>query len=451
MADKVEYSRLILKRTNTIGVAPTIPAVPGAGLVNMTPTDTFVGELFANVADDSVWIRTNNGQIPLLLSGTTFTGNTSGGCISDLYVHALHGCSPIEVWDDFILTGSGVNKSAISSFGGNSTIRLDKAPGGEVFDLRVQNPSTPTQDYSTLTIDNAATTFNCFNGGNQASELTLDNTGQISLSAPDIVGGKPSSLTIQPDFYQANIFNSATSLNSILQMQSNVMNLSITDGLDTGFLDISSTNMRLHIDDVGVGTDVNDIRMNKNYTRLEIDNSTSNSKTGKFILDPSNIFSIQGTFIEIADTTTTEQTNHEYASDKTLFKTELPGSWEILDRSEYDGLGEIVKELKTSNNIPSQAYIRVKSKTTSANSSIEIVADDTLLIQSNNVGAQIGMTGAGLSLDCGVGLNYTLQNLPAFQDDAAAGGAGLTTGMLYQTTGTGAAPLNAAGIMMVKQ
>ncbi len=41
--------------------------------------------------------------------------------------------------------------------------------------------------------------------------------------------------------------------------------------------------------------------------------------------------------------------------------------------------------------------------------------------------------------------------LSAFDDDAAAGGGGLTTGRLYQTTGAGAAPLNAAGIVMVKQ
>lgn len=44
---------------------------------------------------------------------------------------------------------------------------------------------------------------------------------------------------------------------------------------------------------------------------------------------------------------------------------------------------------------------------------------------------------------------YSLKNLPAFQDDAAA--SGLTAGYLYQTTGTGASPLDVAGIMMIKQ
>lgn len=38
-----------------------------------------------------------------------------------------------------------------------------------------------------------------------------------------------------------------------------------------------------------------------------------------------------------------------------------------------------------------------------------------------------------------------------FDDDAAAGAAGLVAGDMYQTTGAGAAPLNVAGIVMVKQ
>lgn len=47
--------------------------------------------------------------------------------------------------------------------------------------------------------------------------------------------------------------------------------------------------------------------------------------------------------------------------------------------------------------------------------------------------------------------NVTLVSLPAYANDATAGLAGLTTGMTYQTDGTGAAPLNVPGIMMVKQ
>ncbi len=44
-----------------------------------------------------------------------------------------------------------------------------------------------------------------------------------------------------------------------------------------------------------------------------------------------------------------------------------------------------------------------------------------------------------------------LTNVPSFQDDASAGVGGLTAGDVYQTSGAGAAPLNAAGILMIKQ
>lgn len=40
---------------------------------------------------------------------------------------------------------------------------------------------------------------------------------------------------------------------------------------------------------------------------------------------------------------------------------------------------------------------------------------------------------------------------PSYADDAAAGVGGLVTGQVYQTSGAGVAPLNAAGILMIKQ
>jgi len=41
--------------------------------------------------------------------------------------------------------------------------------------------------------------------------------------------------------------------------------------------------------------------------------------------------------------------------------------------------------------------------------------------------------------------------VPAHKDDATAGAAGVQAGSVFQTDGTGAAPLNAAGIVMIKQ
>lgn len=48
-------------------------------------------------------------------------------------------------------------------------------------------------------------------------------------------------------------------------------------------------------------------------------------------------------------------------------------------------------------------------------------------------------------------MNIRLNLVPAYDDDAAAGVAGLTTGDLYQTTGGGAAPLDVPGLLLLKQ
>ena len=47
--------------------------------------------------------------------------------------------------------------------------------------------------------------------------------------------------------------------------------------------------------------------------------------------------------------------------------------------------------------------------------------------------------------------NAFLKTIPAYDDDADAGTNGLVAGDVYQTTGSGASPLDVAGIVMIKQ
>jgi hypothetical protein len=44
----------------------------------------------------------------------------------------------------------------------------------------------------------------------------------------------------------------------------------------------------------------------------------------------------------------------------------------------------------------------------------------------------------------------TAISIPSYADDSAAGSAGLTSGDIYKTSGSGSAPLNVAGILMIK-
>lgn len=57
---------------------------------------------------------------------------------------------------------------------------------------------------------------------------------------------------------------------------------------------------------------------------------------------------------------------------------------------------------------------------------------------------------ANMPITTAGGLTFS-NSLPAHADDAAAGASGLTAGQVYQTDGTGLAPLNVAGILMIKQ
>jgi hypothetical protein len=66
------------------------------------------------------------------------------------------------------------------------------------------------------------------------------------------------------------------------------------------------------------------------------------------------------------------------------------------------------------------------------------------------IGNLSGGNGTSITID-DLNEHITISNLPAYDDDTAAGVGGLTAGMVYMTTGSGSAPLNAAGILMIKQ
>ena len=79
-------------------------------------TNTFVtGGTLNGTNLDLTW--NTGGSVPSIdlssLSGGTFTGNTSGDCITDLYITNLYGCSPIHI------EPSGVNNVYIVENGGN--------------------------------------------------------------------------------------------------------------------------------------------------------------------------------------------------------------------------------------------------------------------------------------------------------------------------------------------
>ena len=107
------------------------------------------------------------------------------------------------------------------------------------------------------------------------------------------------------------------------------------------------------------------------------------------------------------------------------------------DLSIRDALG-----IETSLNLTSNQFSIINDNSTNQNG----IEFNGLL----KLGNLSGGNGTSITID-DVNEQITISNLPAYDDDAAAGTGGLTAGMVYMTTGSGSAPLNAAGILMSKQ
>ena len=82
--------RIIMKYSTISGATPSIPLSDNHEDGTWIPTDLYIGEFFTNAADDTFWIRTDNG-ISQLFGGTGGTGsfigdfvNISGGTFSGL-------------------------------------------------------------------------------------------------------------------------------------------------------------------------------------------------------------------------------------------------------------------------------------------------------------------------------------------------------------------------------
>jgi hypothetical protein len=85
-----------------------------------------------------------------------------------------------------------------------------------------------------------------------------------------------------------------------------------------------------------------------------------------------------------------------------------------------------------------------------------VVTDTAVFIKNGDIGIEVFDNDIEVELGNSGGFiihdqtNFSCQ-LPAYADDTAAGVAGLVAGDWYQTSGSGASPLNVAGIVMTKQ
>lgn len=105
----------VLTALNTDGDIGYVP------VSTITSGDTFVTGSTLTGGTTLVLTRNDGGNVVQDLSsinsGSTFTGNTSGSCINNLWVSNVYGCSPITIHDEIQYIGSYTNGDYTFAFG----------------------------------------------------------------------------------------------------------------------------------------------------------------------------------------------------------------------------------------------------------------------------------------------------------------------------------------------
>jgi hypothetical protein len=73
---KIEFSRLVWKRSSTAGVEPTIPSDETIS-EDWLPTDLLIGEGFINTIDERIWYRAANRIVEITSQSYGFTTQTT--------------------------------------------------------------------------------------------------------------------------------------------------------------------------------------------------------------------------------------------------------------------------------------------------------------------------------------------------------------------------------------
>jgi hypothetical protein len=181
--DKIEYSRMLVKRTDQTGEVPTVPPITATTLNQFIPTDLFVGEFFLNEVDDLMWVRTANGILPISLSGSTgttvpnltqvlFQGNATNGYNID-----------VSVGDTIIfgglVTGSTTNFLGLDASG--NTIVSGVVPGTPTLqDVLFQGNQTNGNDIEVSSGDTIQ--FGGLSSGSTNDFLGIDASGNTIIT-----------------------------------------------------------------------------------------------------------------------------------------------------------------------------------------------------------------------------------------------------------------------------
>lgn len=269
---RIQDSRLLLKRSTTAGLEPTIPTgstIHTDGTWNVE--DIYAGELFLNMDDKKLWFGWED------ISGNTGVtlvnplGNLTGSCITDLFVENIKACG---INDTINLTADGAIFNFVDNVGdgyqftglwGDSEVILEARtnPLTDISAIKLQ-PTNPIEIYSADVVNNFTTAIN------------LDST-QMSLAAIDVTTTDASQIVIQSNQLTIESFdgsgNAGITVNpaQVILFTPNARNLTV----DTNALVYSVGSLVVSKDIVGNTT--------TNATPLSLDTIAFGGTTDKVI------------------------------------------------------------------------------------------------------------------------------------------------------------------------
>jgi len=354
-------------------------------------------------------------------SGSTFNGVSVTGVTNPTL-------SDVLTNGDTMLT-----TQKIASYAGLASIELDKVGVEGVYALSLDGVG----GYSKLNL-------------NKSTDATLEITdgvdiGQIAMTTTSIViettdGSAYANMGIQtsPAYLFAVQVTDGLGDNTSQQMNEAQWVATTTDGTNISQTELIPTYNKSIVTD---GVDTSQIDMTTTDVVIETNDGSGFVKVG---LQTSPSYQL---YTQVTDGTNLSQTQLIPTNNNSIV-TDGPDTSQIDMTSTLINISTQNVTQNAQQTFGNNIELSI-SDTTNINLTQFDITDTTLSVTDGTDTSTIIITPQIITIDNGVTLR--LPSIPAFADDAAATTAGLLINDVYQTDGTGAAPLNVAGIMMIKQ
>ena len=247
MSQNYQYSRILLKRSSVTGATPTI----NTGSTDHTDgtwiaTDIYPGEMFLNMADDLMWVRTSNGILPISISGgtSTVTGGANLGSgvgvfeslnSGNLRFYSFSAGTNVTITSgttEITINASGEANTASSVGSGNSIFKQKTGVDLEFRSLSAGTNITITTG-DTITINS---TGGGGSGGSVVGGLNTYTGGSYSLTSVNISAATLSSLSVSGNTVLGPasgssmvILNSGLTLANVVDYSGNIIKTGVTN------------------------------------------------------------------------------------------------------------------------------------------------------------------------------------------------------------------------------